>query len=756
MIRVEDYGYKIIKESNSHLLRIRGLKGNAYTAWRVAEEAGKALEAQPAQRYFFYLDGKKWKMVPTPYHSLIQRILHRIFPNNFYLASYYHTTWKVERVWDMQALFRKAAPAPPPSLPTNVSFQVAAAEAFQKYEPYMTAHDGRGAHDCLSYITHTSGKSPKGVYKNQLVEKYGEKAVDRVAAHCQVHLDGTKLTPEEVYRMEMGLTAVFKGDIDPSIREPKAFHEAVQQRRNDPKDCIGRRIDRPIVHEYTNAGWSEYKPWVDMQELYQLYDDLVGAKDWVAYMELLTHLVSKKHIAWETATGASTLGMLIPVFPGQEGIVRWYEVSGWVRNAHGIYSYTLKAACEDPSLPPLRLYRSTSSCAYAIDGQSSLINDVNPFGSPGYEGAYLTDGEERAFVEENTLPLWQAYALAAEKAGISTTKGMGYLTRALEERKRPPISLTLQQILRKHGALLHRLLITEHPACIVWLLRNVIFGGGYKEYLAKKQIEDLKKLLDNSPQSQALLRDLNSTNDFKEPEEISGDGQEVLKQLLGEIERKTERHFCFVGHSLGGGCAQRMMAQMVYWRRVPFPDSRCAGYFFDEPGINEEDAEAFRHFGADHKELFKDLAVQFSITRRHEASDFVPITGEAHLGSAPDVAAAQELQKWCTCDFKIQKIQEAHYPRSSWYAHGTLFEGASIKESQPFQPEELWTLDSGPAGRRRESGKEIALQKWKIQSVVWRLFNERWRTSTAFIPRMIRRAVGKVQKHSPQVAAQIS
>lgn len=170
----------------------------------------------------------------------------------------------------------------------------------------------------------------------------------------------------------------------------------------------GRKIHYPIQSAYTTADVELFKPWIDQQELLQIFPDL-QRKNWDHYYEKLCHIVCKKHLVRQHPVEFYRVGALIPAPQLSNGQSRWYKVASFINNGHGIVSYTLEPACHDRTLPAIKLYRSTASSPYAMDSEASMKNDVNPLNPPGYEGSHLSEEYEEHFFKERTIPIWVAY-----------------------------------------------------------------------------------------------------------------------------------------------------------------------------------------------------------------------------------------------------------------------------------------------------------------------------------------------------------
>ncbi len=148
----------------------------------------------------------------------------------------------------------------------------------------------------------------------------------------------------------------------------------------------GRKIYDYLHSGYTSAELGEYKPWVDQHELLQVMPELKASRSQMHYQEVLAHVVAKNHLAREHPIEGYRVGALIPATLAPNGEERWFKVTSCCNNGHGIFSYTLEPACNDPSINSIKLYRSTASAAYAMDKSASVLNDFNSLNSPGYEG----------------------------------------------------------------------------------------------------------------------------------------------------------------------------------------------------------------------------------------------------------------------------------------------------------------------------------------------------------------------------------
>lgn len=263
----------------------------------------------------------------------------------------------------------------------------------------------------------------------------------------------------------------------------------------------GLKIDQPIGSAYTNAGQDIYKPWVDQQELLQIFPSLQKSHSWEHYHELLAHIVCKKHLVHPHPTEVYRVGMIIPAPATKEGKRRWYRVSSCINNRAGNFSYTLKAAARDNSLPAIKLFRSTASSPYAVDGQASVLNDLNPLNIAGYKANKRIASYEKCFFAKRTIPFWVGYnylarqLLAGDLASEGVSGAVQLLSAAnsalLEDFEREKKVCSLAQIIRDYDDTILNLLseVQDNP--------NISFSQLY-------QLQKLIKCYTISPEPMPL------------------------------------------------------------------------------------------------------------------------------------------------------------------------------------------------------------------------------------------------------------
>lgn len=177
----------------------------------------------------------------------------------------------------------------------------------------------------------------------------------------------------------------------------------------------GRAILDPIIGIYQAGSLSTYKPWIDQQQLVQSFNDYENTNNWAAFYECLSFVTVKMHLVREHPTEGFRVGALIPTPLDANGEQHWYKVTSCVSNGQGVFSYTLEGLGEQPMLPPIKLYRSTTTSPYSMDASATLKNDINPFNSPGYLGKGLGDRYEEAFFKDRSIPVWVGYLCQAQE-----------------------------------------------------------------------------------------------------------------------------------------------------------------------------------------------------------------------------------------------------------------------------------------------------------------------------------------------------
>lgn len=612
-------------------------------------------------------------------------------------------------------------------------------------------------------------------YKEFLVKLYGKEKVDYIAHLYRINLEAEgPLTTEIVYRMNIGMGNIEKQDLDRVLLKLDQIAERIssngffqeewmqsltlhemnglkklsaqkdevmtwfqnyaKQKKNEKyqtalaiysldteaqeRQYTGRKIYYPIKSSYTIADKKFYKPWIDQQELLQVFAHIKNANNlnWDAYYELLAHIVSKKHLARRHPEESFRVGAIIPAPPEKNGQMRWYVVSSCISNGKGIHGYILEPLdSTDESLPMINLLRSTARGAYALDNLSSIRNDLNPINSPGYEGAEFIKKYQDAFIKDRTVPLWVAYYLQASKL-VGTSRNEAKKTffnaiRAYKQNKESHCkSKEMKKIVHSCDAELLELAVTLMKKSIfnffkvcrltATMLRYKKFKVSQKTqrkdlefllHLLKDEHQKFQKLKIALQNSQSLCSSLIEKKRKADKvvkkllamykEDRLEQLQETLRQLACEENeqphQKIRQSIIFTGHSLGGACAQKFFVDYsANSGRVPLEGLEMGIRSFDPPGINQEDNEVYKRYGI-HKKLFKDSNLKFSIVHRFEAGDFVSQGGSEHLGASRNFLEQQRLQEWTSFETSVSKgLSSSTLPeiRDSRTAHSTLFE----------------------------------------------------------------------------------
>jgi hypothetical protein len=747
------------------------------------------------------------------------------------------------------------------------SFSRISADAFQKHETlFCPGDDTKLSH--LDYriilkegglqlvhknslqFTEPVSKAAIEAWKRQYIDLYGEKKFNDMLRFYKLDMD-SGLTAEHVYRANIYATNVDIDDLkgfaarvfqnqpltgfeQQCLKSLPECKERLDQVQGDvsklsPEDfsklcksfypsqaqldelLTGRKIRYPISSNYSIGGLGAYKPWIDQQELSEIFPVLEKCKSWESYQELLAHVVVKKHLMREHAKDDLRLGVLIPAPPKEAGgPVRYYMVRGCISNG-GILSYILESPCGDPSLPAIKLYRSTAQDTYALNWSDTIINDLNHLNSPGYLGVRDIDFYEKQFFKQHTIPVWVGYQHLAKQA---LEKGNKQEARALLDQANQALETELHAKIQR-PSFLSLLQTHDRPINAVFFPYN---SGSFKDFLKShrgdllaelinkylherkdrtedehkkdahrlnaylsevqkglkptdalfNQIQalrdDLKKwysdqkLPELEPKDQAILETVkNLANEKNEMlQEWAGVIEDYAKENHDDIASKKPSDIHVSGHSLGGACAAVAIARyMAIDGRMPLPNHKCSGTFFDDPGLNAEDNAKFLRYGEAHAELFKKSNVGFSIFRRHEAGDVVPSGGGMGLGSTETKEESETLNVWCGYDAAVNRRKKSatHLEvAESVAAHGTRFleavAGRDFKAT-PVTPYEEGLLHRGSnwqlSGEELDQYRKIARKVWKLGSPLKRVFQEHLRRSLSLPMLLLRYQVASAK-----------
>ncbi len=569
-----------------------------------------------------------------------------------------------------------------------------------------------------------STQSTIKTYRDYLYKQFGESLIKRIQTHYEFDLDvmmlnATPLTPEIIYRINVGTSHIEACDIEQlaldlknnnalperikqkigadthlqlNPKNPSDFAELVELLRVKQEDhdkiFTGRKLHGKISSWYTQGDDTLFKPWVDQQEFTQTCFQIPN-RNWDCFYEDLAMILCKKHLHQKNPDGTYRVGALIPA-PKEEGKPQsYYKVTSWIHNSRGIFSYTLEPACPGTGLAAIKLYRSTSVSAYNLDGASSYKNDFNPINPPGYEGAHLLEPYESEFFNSKTIPAWVGYhhlaKTCAEPAKALKAANDALISEIKAKYKKP----SLEQFIRKYDSEFMELIHSCREAKLInpykaWYLLNNSLRNTvkYKYTEESKEVKRLKSFLEQAsklPQTAAQASELLSW--WSDAEQMPSEAEQALikelrnfeltphktrdwsnyildyaKEKKEDIASKQAQDIRFVGHSLGAACAQQFLVNYTAAKgRIPLPGHQVAAQIFDDPAINTADNNTFIAFGNKHADLLVALDAKFAIIRRQEAGDPVPQSGETHLGAAETPELQQKMNRWLRFDAALQK-----------------------------------------------------------------------------------------------------
>lgn len=245
------------------------------------------------------------------------------------------------------------------------------------------------------------------------------------------------------------------------------------------------------------------------------------------------------------------------------------------------------------------------------------------------------------------------------------------------------------------------------------------------------------------------------------------------------IESKCDQDIHVTGHSLGGACAQvGIVEYLTNKKRIPLPGRTCQGFFFDDPAINNADNERFKLFGNENYSLFDSLNIKFSIFRRQEAGDFVPIAGEAHLGATYTETERAKVAKWLEFNAAVHDRLSTSTEESisqAWTVHETRFlegrrDSYALKKVQIYHPDKYSVPDyiqthydtriqgifdsrgkkGGDTKKSKRIHRHIYHALWKLPKRFELIFKEEFRKSVSSIFMLLRRSLfNRQDNHLP-------
>jgi hypothetical protein len=447
----------------------------------------------------FRCDGRNY--VLTPQTNLILRILAAVFRFFKIIKGDSKVEYTLTTSFRPAFFYTPALTIPLPESPTctitSFSTKLQSAKAyfdpftqlattlFQDYEPFHTWKDVKNhpRRDASQYQVVLDGDNLKGTLiddatvtneqKSATIKKYvefveklfGKRRVDKIQTHynfsfAEMLEKNEPLTPEIIYRLNVGSSYVVIGDVERLVWDLKQ-HKPLPERITSQLDKLtipvetldikntehfakvmelfllskdeydniftGRTLRGKITSWYTQGDEELFKPWIDQQEFSQTCFKIPRRKaalGWDCLYEDLAMILCKKHLHQKELDGTYRVGAVIPAPREDNKPQSYYKVTSLLYNSRGILTYTLEPACPNTLLPVIKLYRSTAISPYNFDGFASFKNDFNPLNSPGYEGAHLLEKHDEEFYKKRTIPVWVGYQYLARSKLHDTPESM--------------------------------------------------------------------------------------------------------------------------------------------------------------------------------------------------------------------------------------------------------------------------------------------------------------------------------------------
>lgn len=423
-------------------------------------------------------------------------------------------------------------------------------------------------------------------------------------------------------------------DLDPErfdtllsiLRIPREFEERIY---------TGRKIVHlPIMGYYTMADKTLFKPALDQQEALQVYPDLEKQEDWENFHELLAHVIVKKHFVRSHHEEKWRVGALLPGPTDLNNKPRWYRVESCTDDNNGDFNYTLVPACQDKTLPHIKLYRSTCSDPYHMNGKVSMLADLRPFAGPGRGRTSLSSEYELPFFKNRSIPLWVGYLLAGKQQLAelhAAPKTQGQLPLAKQFKEALEASRQWNQLLES---------LKTGVACLYKQLLKEKYGT-LEEKIFFQLESDLALLGKIEPEEILNVISQENVNALREKRDQAEKTIENYLKLLEEYghkhkelpQYKIDADVAFVGHSLGAALSQQGIAYFsAEQERIPLPGKNFSCWGFCPPGVTHYEKRLFMNYGNAQVELSKRLGHSWSIKLFHECGDVVSLGGSQHLG----------------------------------------------------------------------------------------------------------------------------
>lgn len=471
----------------------------------------------------------------------------------------------------------------------------------------------------LDKVTIAAFMAGPNAYKRH--DQFSVREIRAIVRH--IDNDDFDFNTATVKDLRLALVDMFGGVISRHVQDtnPKQLEALYTFLEPAPEDFdgmfTGRKItDHAIMGYYTRAEKTNFKPWLDLQELLQIHGDLSSTKDWDGYYELLSHVVSKKHNVVRDRDQFWRVGRMIPAPNAEDGSRRFYEITTCTDDNYGDFNYTMEPASKGyKDMPAIKLYRSTASDTYAMNGGKSVDADLSLSG-PGASNREAADEYENKFFDNLTIPVWVGYTILAKKTRekVATATALTAKMDLVEESY-------------KHLKMAWREKRNTDPE----------FTEEWKEldFSERLSVPRLKT-------REGLVRRIEAKLD------------RMARTERERPEDKKAYDIAFVGHSLGGSLAQGGLYHYGVSRsRIPLPDHKFVCYASDPPGMARHENANFLQFGRRHEKLLVGLGQKWKVTHQMEYGDPVPMGGSVHLGAT--TRFDRLYKNWLELDVRVFK-----------------------------------------------------------------------------------------------------
>lgn len=462
----------------------------------------------------------------------------------------------------------------------------------------------------------------------------------------------------------------------PSKEGLKLWMNVVSTKNEDfEKLFTGRKYERSVGGSYRGGVSRNYfQPWMDQQELLQLYPEIKGMSDksytqmntqekkQLDYMfnEKLIKVIVKKHLI--RLSGKDwRVGELFPSpYRDEKGDTVWYTVKQGVDSGNGKMWFILSPASEEyaKDFPEIRTYRDTSPNPYAQSGASTIVRDFPITSSAGYLYSDSTAKQDKEYFKSFTLPTFLANLAAAQK-----TTQIGA--------KKTLLYLSVENLLSD---------------------KEVKLSKSDREKLNKVLVTILKFKVNTDPSEIKEIIALISSYGDKEDQKTYSD------YMAGNF---NKRPLHVVGNSLGGFDAQYdLVKQLADKSRVPLVPIDL--YCHSAIRIEKKDNDRFMNFVKRESLTFKLLGAEFKTRYIAEDKDPVPKIGNEHtyLGDG----SSELIDR----DFEVFTLKEPKKREEG--VHGISVESPKLREKVTIDTKlsDLDTFNEKHNASYLETGRKVA------------------------------------------------